>query len=42
MPGGSCFVDTNLLLYSFDSREPVKREKAREWIDHLWRTGEDG
>jgi len=40
MPGGSCFADTNVLLYSFDSRDAVKREKAREWIDYLWRTGE--
>ena len=40
MPGGSWFADTNLLLYSFDSRDEVKRERARQWIDHLWRTGE--
>lgn len=40
MRGGSYFADTNLLLYSFDSREAVKRARAREWIDYLWRTGE--
>lgn len=40
MPGGSCFADTNLVLYSFDSRDPVKRTMAQDWLDHLWRTGD--
>jgi predicted nucleic acid-binding protein len=35
------FVDTNVLVYSFDRREPEKLVRAREWLDHLWtaRTG---
>jgi predicted nucleic acid-binding protein len=36
----SVFVDTNVLLYSFDSRDRVKRDRARHWLDYLWRTGE--
>jgi predicted nucleic acid-binding protein len=36
----SVFVDTNILLYSFDSRDPVKRGKARNWLEYLWRTGD--
>jgi predicted nucleic acid-binding protein len=32
MPGGSYFADTNLLLYSFDSRDAVKRENARQGV----------
>jgi predicted nucleic acid-binding protein len=39
MPGASVFVDTNVLLYSFDSRDPVKCAKARNWLEYLWRTG---
>jgi len=39
MPGDSVFVDTNVLLYSFDSRDPVKYAKARNWVEYLWRTG---
>jgi len=42
MPGGSCFADTNLLLYSFDLRDTAKREKARQWIYRLWRTEKVG
>src|ERR1700723_3560669 len=40
MPASSIFVDTNVLLYSFDVGEPVKRVQARLWLDYLWRTGE--
>jgi predicted nucleic acid-binding protein len=39
MPGDSVFVDTNVLLYSFDSRSPAKCEKAGNWLEYLWRTG---
>lgn len=39
MLGDSIFVDTNVLLYSFDSRDPVKRAQARNWLEYLWRTG---
>ena len=38
MPSGSIvFVDTNVLLYSIDSRDPVKRDAAAVWIAHCWR-----
>jgi len=31
------FVDTNVLVYARDSREPKKQRRAEEWLDHLWR-----
>lgn len=31
------FVDTNVLVYARDSREPRKQERAEAWLDHLWR-----
>lgn len=39
MSGDNCFTDTNLLLYSFDARDAVKRSMANNWLDYLWRTG---
>ena len=35
------FVDSNVLVYSFDQREPEKQTRARDWLDRLWsaRTG---
>ena len=30
------FVDTNVLVYSFDRREPKKLERAKQWLQHLW------
>ena len=30
------FVDTNVLVYSYDARDPVKNARAREWRAHLW------
>ena len=30
------FVDSNVLIYSFDQREPEKQVRAREWLDRLW------
>lgn len=32
------FVDTNVLVYSLDQREPEKQDRAREWLDRLWAT----
>lgn len=32
-----CFVDTNVLVYARDAREPIKQVRAAEWIDLLWR-----
>jgi predicted nucleic acid-binding protein len=40
MPGDRVFVDTNVILYSLDSRHPKKSEQARAWLDHLWSTGD--
>ena len=30
------FVDTNVLLYSVDSRQPEKQDQARAWLACLW------
>ena len=30
------FVDTNVLVYARDPRDPIKQAKAREWIRFLW------
>ena len=37
--GGSFFVDSNVLLYSVDAREPAKQESARSWLATLWEQG---
>ena len=39
MPFPGIFADTNLLLYLFDAGEPVKRARASEWHERLWRDG---
>jgi predicted nucleic acid-binding protein len=31
------FVDTNVLLYAVDDREPGKRDRARQWLAACWR-----
>jgi predicted nucleic acid-binding protein len=33
------FVDSNVLVYSQDNRDAVKKARAREWLDYLWREG---
>lgn len=33
------FIDTNILLYSLDPADAVKRAQARRWLDALWRSG---
>ena len=30
------FVDTNVLLYADDARDPLKHVRAREWLRELW------
>ena len=30
------FVDTNVLVYADDGREPAKRDQARVWLARLW------
>ena len=32
------FVDTNVLVYSRDSRDAGKNQRAREWVEFLWDT----
>ena len=34
------FVDTNIVLYAYDQREPEKSAIAREILSDLWRTRE--
>ena len=36
---GPVFVDANVLFYARDHREPVKRQRARKWLDTLWLHG---
>ena len=38
MPSASTvFVDTNVLLYALDVREPGKQSAAEQWLKHCWR-----
>lgn len=32
------FVDTNVLVYQLDARDPAKQSRAKAWLDHLWTT----
>lgn len=32
------FVDTNVLVYHRDARDPSKQRRAAEWMAHLWQT----
>lgn len=32
------FVDTNVLLATFDDANPARQAKAREWVSWCWRT----
>lgn len=32
------FVDTDVVVYSLDAAEPHKQERARAWMEHLWRS----
>jgi len=33
------FVDTNVLLYGADPRDPAKQRRAQLWLDALWEHG---
>ena len=33
------FVDTNILVYSRDPRDPTKHQIARRWVAELWSSG---
>ena len=39
MSGAKVFVDTNVLLYSIDFREPLKQKAAQDWLNTLWGLG---
>jgi predicted nucleic acid-binding protein len=34
---GPVFVDTNVLLYAFDERDPIKRDRSQSWLTACWR-----
>jgi len=34
---GPCFVDANVFVYTRDARDPLKRDRAQQWIEVLWR-----
>ena len=34
--GSTVFVDTNVLLYTLDPRDPVKRSAAGAWLARCW------
>ncbi|HWG16615.1 MAG TPA: PIN domain-containing protein [Acidobacteriaceae bacterium] len=36
---GRTFVDTNIFIYSYDARDPVKQSKARQLIEDLMLEG---
>lgn len=33
------FVDANVIVYALDPRDPRKRQRAADWLDHLWEQG---
>ncbi len=35
MPGGSVFIDTNVLLYTHDRRNPEKANQSKAWLTSL-------
>ena len=36
----SVFVDTNVIVYRFDTSEPDKQRQAERWHERLWRSRE--
>lgn len=36
----ACFVDTNVLVYSFDHADKVKHERATALLQELWESGD--
>ena len=34
------FVDTNILLYAHDRSAGLKHERARQLVEHLWKSGQ--
>lgn len=39
MPRPAIFVDTNVLVYRFDTEEKTKHEAALKWVNSLWNSG---
>lgn len=39
MTGPSYLIDTNVLVYAIDARDPGRAARAREWLTHLARSG---
>lgn len=37
--GDRFFIDSNLLLYSVDPADSAKRDRAAEWLELFWKTG---
>lgn len=37
---GPFFVDTNVLIYSRDLADSIKRQAALKWLNYLWRQAE--
>lgn len=37
MSGEPVFVETSVLVYARDSRDPRKQQRAEAWLVHLWR-----
>ena len=35
---GAVFVDTNVLVYRYDIREPAKQSRADDWLTLVWRS----
>lgn len=33
------FVDTNVLVYGYDTSEPDKQRRCERWLQHLWAEG---
>ena len=33
---GPLFVDTNILVYRYDTREPEKQSRADDWFRFVW------
>ena len=33
---GPVFVDTNVIVYRFDTRDPLKQSRAVDWFTFLW------
>ena len=37
--GNLFFLDSNVLIYGFDSRDMLKQQSARDWVSAVWGAG---